>query len=119
MERETIVHCLWECQEVQSLLQRFEALLDILLIPFAYNKESFLFGIVSQYCSNVDNEILILIKHYIYKTRCLSNSLNLNALINVIKDHFSIQQYINYSKSEKIKRQFELNWKKWKPVLDL
>ena len=47
--------------------------------------------------------MLILIKHYIYKTRCLSNSLNLNALVNTIKDNFTVQRYINNSKNENIK----------------
>ena len=119
MERETIIHCLWECKEVQTLLHKFETLLDLLFIPFAYNKESFLFGIVLQNCSSVDNEILIIMKHYIYKTRCLSNSLNINALINVIKDNFVVQKYMYNSLSDHGKRQFDLGWRKWKPLLDL
>lgn len=119
LENESMIHSLWECNEIQTLLQQFESLLDVLFIPFAYNKETFLFGIVEQKCSKVDNEILIIIKQYMYKTRCLYQSLSINALINNIKDNYNVQKYnISYQSENKIKM-FEMEWRKWKPLLDL
>ena len=44
-ERETIIHLLWECQEVQKLLQSLDILLEALLIPFSVNKQTFIFMI--------------------------------------------------------------------------
>ena len=41
-ERETITHLLWECREVQNLLQALETLTDSLFIPFSVSKQSFL-----------------------------------------------------------------------------
>lgn len=118
-ERETIIHCIWECCEVQKLLQQFENLCDILFIPVVLNKESFLFGLLSPVANIVDNEIIILIKHYIYKSRCLHKPLSLDALINTIKDHFNTVKFTTYYKNENIKRKFDNNWRKWKHFIEM
>ena len=66
-ERETLIHTIWECREVQQLLQSLENLLDSLFIAFHYNKQSFIFGLATCTPLNrVDNEIIMLIKQYIY-----------------------------------------------------
>ena len=81
LERETIIHILWECRETQRFLQSVETLLDALYIPFHYNKQIYLFGLfLNNRCSTInrlDNEILIIIKFYIYKTRCLHKVLSI------------------------------------------
>ncbi|PJE77669.1 hypothetical protein CI610_03402 [invertebrate metagenome] len=119
-EIETIIHILWECQEVQNLLLSFETLLDTLLIPFGFNKESFLFGLLTQNVNGkIDNEILIVIKQYIYKMRCLHKSLNLNALINTIQDYFNIQRCVAYSKGGMYKERFRNEWLKWEKLIRL
>jgi len=121
LDRETIIHTLWECAIVQNFLHSFETLLEALIIPFSFNKESFLFGIVSQsgIGNRLDNEILIMIKHCIYKTRCLQNNLSVNALINSIKDHYSVQKYIACCKGDNFVRKLEREWKKWNNLLEL
>ena len=120
-ETETVIHILWECQEVQRLLNSFEILLDALIIPFHFNNESFLFGFLTPNVriSKVDNEILIIIKHYIYKIRCFQNSLNINALINTIKDYYCVQKYIATSKGDTAREKFLNDWKKWEKIVAL
>ncbi|XP_033760095.1 uncharacterized protein LOC117342175 [Pecten maximus] len=120
-ETETIIHALWECQEVQTLLVGFTILLDALLIPFAFNKQSFIFGLLSpnSISYKADNEILLLIKQYIYSMRCLHKSLNINSLISTIKDYYNLQKYIAYSQGERVREKFEKEWKKWEKISNL
>ena len=40
LERETIIHILWECKEVQNFLSIFDNLVNALAIPFSINKET-------------------------------------------------------------------------------
>ena len=122
LEPETITHLLWECPEVQKLLDSFDILLEALVIPFAINKTSFLLGLKHESflpSNRVDNEIIIILKQYIYKTRCLGNTLSLNALINIIKDNYVVQKFIAYSKGNHAKNCFEEEWKKWESIIKL
>ena len=115
---ETIEHALWECDLVQNFLNEFCGLLDSLYIPFLFNKETFIFGLfnnLSGIFNSVDNLILLLIKQYIYKTRCLQQSLSTHCLKLIIKDHYNILNYIN-SKDEKCKQTFQNKWNKWKSL---
>ena len=102
---------------MQMLLQSFERLLEALLIPFSVNKKSLIFGFISN--NKTDNVITIVIKQYIYKTRCLNRSLNINALINSIKDYYTLQKYIANGKGDKAKCNFEKEWKKWDKLTTL
>ena len=119
-DRETIVHLMWECHEVQDFLQDFETLLNALYIPFAINKQSILFGLINN--RNVyyttDNIIILIIKQYIYRSRCLCKSLNVAALVNKIKEYYDIQKYIA-NKSDSLKVKFKNNWKKWENLIQL
>ena len=118
-ESETITHIFWDCQKVQDLLQSLEILLDALLIPFTINKHSFIFGLpsVRNVYNKVDNEISIIIKHYIYKTRCLNTTLNLKALINSIRENHNVKKYTATGKGEASLEYFNKGWEKWKRVL--
>ena len=114
-EFETITHLLWECREVQQLFSNFEILLDALTIPFSFNKESLLFGLLkhdSRY-NICDNEILLIIKQYIYRIRCQHKSLSLHGLINTLKDHYYVQVCIANKKGDFYKDQLEIRWGKW------
>ena len=117
-ENETIIHCLWECTEVQKFLNSFHTLLNFLSIHFLLNKVSFLFGENLEF-TRVDNEIIILIKFYIYKSRCLSKALNVNGLINHLKDYHIIQKQVSLSKDVSFKNKFEDEWKKWENLISL
>ena len=43
-DRETITHIMWDCREVQKLLEHFSNLLEILDISYDIDKESFIFS---------------------------------------------------------------------------
>ena len=119
-EIETIEHALWECDFVQNFLNDFTELLDNLHIPLPLNKELFIFGIYNNQNGiyfSVDNLIILLIKHYIYKTRCLRQSLSTRCLTLIIYDHYNVLKYIANSKNVKHKENFYNNWEKWKMLL--
>ena len=120
-EVETIEHALWECDKIQDFFHTFEFLIDSLFIPFRFNKETFLFGNhnYKEVNNRIDNEIIITMKLYIYKTRCLQIPLSNRALINTIKEHYNIQKYIINSKNEIKKTEFQNKWKKWQTLLDI
>lgn len=119
-ERETIIHLMWECQEVQDLIQNFESLISALYIPFAVNKYSFIFGLINNNInSDVDNVIILLMKQYIYRARCLSQSLSINSLVQNIKEYYNLQKYIANGQSEYLKGQFLITWRKWIKLIQL
>lgn len=121
-ERETIVHLFWECDEVQNLLQSLDRLLDALYIPFTVNKQTILFGKIDNGTNliySIDNQIILLIKQYIYRTRCLHKSLSINALTCAIHDYYKVQKYITYTKGERVKDKFALGWKKWEKFIKI
>ncbi|XP_069109859.1 uncharacterized protein [Argopecten irradians] len=101
-ENETIQHVLWECGEVKNLLKSLRILLDALSIPFSFNKQSFIFGLISENLNNckAENEILLIIKEYIYKMRCFHKSLTINGLICAVKQFYNLQKYIANGKGD-------------------
>ena len=118
-EDETTVHLLWECSEVQDLLCSFNTLPDTLRIPFNFNKEIFQLGQLNyNKFYKTDNEVIILIKQYIYRTRCLSKTLNVIALIYVIKEYYNVQKCITHTKDESYKIRFQDGWEKWIKLMD-
>lgn len=118
-ERETLIHTIWDCREVQQLVQSLENLLDSLFIPFHFNKQSFIVGLQTHNPINrIDNDIILLIKIYIYNTRCYHKALNVNALVNTPKDSYNIQKQIANSKGGLVKERFIAEWTKWKETLN-
>ena len=120
-DRETITHIMWDCIEVQKLLKEVANLLEVLYIPFSFDKYSFIFSKIETANSNnrLDNEITMIIKQYIYRMRCFNKSLNINAVIKSIIDFYDTQKQIINCKDEPTKESFVNEWLKWKNLLEL
>ena len=121
-ELETIEHALWECDIVQSFLRDFCSMLDSLYIPFAFNKELFIFGLYdNQYgvYNIIDNFILILIKHYIYKTRCLLQPLSSIGMKKIILNNYNVLKSIAVNKDTNYFKNFQNQWNKWKSLIEV
>ena len=71
-ENENMIHLLWECENVQILL---EALDNWTLkngnFTLNYNKKTFILGYHKEKNSLISNKILLAIKYYIYTCNCL------------------------------------------------
>ena len=97
------------------LFSNFEVLLESLNLPFTFNKESLLFGLLKHdsIYDICDNEILLIIKQYIYRVRCQHKSLSLYGLINTIKDTYYVQVCIANKKGDFYREQLDVRWGKW------
>ena len=115
--QETMIHLLWECDKVVSLLDNFDKwLIENVHSSINYNKKSFIFGIINSKHSNVQNLILMQIKHYIYSCRCLNKALNLQGLQKSIKNLYEKEKYAALL-AQNIEL-FDREWAKWQVLLD-
>ena len=86
---ETIEHLLWECSKTQTLIYEFENYLQGKNIFLDFNKASFLLGYHSNRRINIpNNNVLMWIKYYIYKSKMQDSVLTLPSLINHMKTYF-------------------------------
>lgn len=118
MERETIINILWECNEVHNFLQSIKILIEALMLPFSFNKDSFVFGLLnlSGLSNRIDNEVILIIKQFIYRSRCRHKSLSINAFIHTVKDYYTVQKCIAIGKGVKLLRNIS---KKLEKVIEL
>lgn len=118
-EIETIEHAFWDCYKIQEFYNTLEYFIDALLIPFRFNKETLLFGFHNRVTnSEIDNEIVLMIKWYIYKSRCLNTPLSITAFINHIKDQYTIQKFNIQISDNILKVKFDRKWVKWQSLLE-
>ena len=83
---ETIEHLFWDCEKVSHTLRELQHYLVTNSINLNFDKQEFIFG---QYNSAevdliIDNLIILLIKQYIFKSKCLEVELNTTSLKNHI-----------------------------------
>ena len=98
-EEETIVHVLWECDNVLRFLHHIETWLQSYDFQFQFEKLSFL--LVNSMERNESNLIMSLsIKFFIYKTKCLKETLSLTKLQYYLKSVYEIHKY-KYRKQQK------------------
>lgn len=64
-----------------------------------------------------DNTILLIIKQYIYKCRCLSKPLDVTALKNTIINYHRAQKYIATGKGEVGLNTFNTEWLTWNNLI--
>ena len=117
-EDETIEHLFWNCVKTCSLLESLKQIMESHNINLIIEKHTFLLGkccgsrMLTSDC--VENVILLNIKSYIYKTKCMKGTLNLTALINCLKDYYNVTKY-RYILKNKLE-DCETAWKDWKNV---
>ena len=79
-EPETITHLMWDCISTQSLIIQFTQHCERNNKTITVDKLTFLFGLFSSE-SVAENNILTVLKQYLYRMRCLKNMPSLNALL--------------------------------------
>ena len=116
---ETILHILWECDKVQVLINNLKIIIELKNIPFCtITKEAFIFGLHDQKdtSANVNNLILLTVKSYIYRMRCLNQNLSIVGLLKDIKQNFQVQEAIL---KQNVTNQNILNhWRIWGALLE-
>ena len=113
-EEETISHLLWTCPESQSLIRQLTNCLINKNVNLSFIEESFIFNIGNTY-TTADLQLFIIIKHYMYATKCLNQPLSLIALLRKIKYIHCLEQHTATVKNCLDK--FEEKWLKYRDFL--
>jgi predicted mannosyl-3-phosphoglycerate phosphatase (HAD superfamily) len=83
---ETIYHLLWDCPIVQQLLSEFVNLCNSKSIFLELNAKTFILGELNKSdLAKSFNVILMSMKFYIYKMKCLENSLSIQGLLDTTR----------------------------------
>ena len=112
---EDIVHLLWSCAMVQTLLAEVTEFFNSFSLTLNVNKKYFLLGPYNE--NDLAETIIILhIKHFIYRCKCQKLRLSFNSLLPSLKNMFLVYKQI-YKEKNKLQK-FDKIWSKWKPVLE-
>ena len=86
LEEENIVHLLFQCQEVQYIWNKFQNYLQQ-----RYNIQNISLGIQERFANRIINNpnhfanfMCLIVKQYIYRTRCLKESLQLSVSKDIL-----------------------------------
>ena len=107
---ETIIHVLWECDVVQNFIKSISDYLARKNLIFEPTRDNFIFGSPSEDL-DCHNNILVTIKFYIYKTKCLNKPLNLQSLLFDVRNLYVTSKIISI-KSGKFDV-FSRKWNTW------
>ncbi|MCU7801313.1 MAG: hypothetical protein KZQ70_14570, partial [gamma proteobacterium symbiont of Lucinoma myriamae] len=99
-EIETIQHLIWGCSETQYLITLIKQWFQAKNLTLNLDETKFLFGITNVGKVSCLDQILLEIRYYIYRTRCLKQKLYLNVLKARIKILYNIQKQLYLSKNE-------------------
>ena len=99
-EVETIEHLLYDCDIVKQLWQGLATTLGSTLeFHRCINKKDVILGVlthVNSVESKMLNHLIIMVKRYIYVTKCLERYLNISELLRFIKNHYDIEKDIAF-----------------------
>ena len=109
-EDETIYHLIWQCSKTQQFIGDFKIYCNSKNIAFEIADKTFIFGDLKSQ-DKVLNYLLIYMKYYIYKTRCLKHKLSVKAFLGEL--YFSYKTLELLAKEENEINNFNANWEKW------
>ena len=113
---ETIYHLLWDCPIVQQLLSEFVNLCNSKSIFLELNAKTFILGELNKGdLAKSFNVILMSMKFYIYKMKCLENNLSIQGLLNELR---CMLRALKHNAQESKSVDFNANWKKWFFLMD-
>ena len=93
--QETIIHLLWECEEVKKLWKKVEGyIVHRFHVHPCMTARNILFNSIVNKSRNVVNFICLIVKQFIYKQKCLNEQLHFPLVKDVIKSTENIEKYI-------------------------
>ena len=94
-EIESIYHLFWDCIFVQQLICDLKTVLDQNDINFNFRDISFLFGSLDAKATSVPHNLIIMtVKRYIYRCRCLDVPLAIQSLLFDLRQLYTTTRYI-------------------------
>ena len=112
-ETESLIHLLWSCNVVQDFIKNINDFLRQFTIIITIDKFSFLLGPYNG-IDPVNEIILLSLKHFIYKCKCLKQNLSVRHFISQLSFVYKIQKEL-YSKRNQLDEFSEL-WSSWSIV---
>ena len=112
-ESETIEHLFWNCSHVTNLLISIKnGLAPCLHWENLFNCQNFLLGVTEGDNAMLINHLFMIIKRYIYTTRCKEGVLNEADLLHYIRYHYELECNMIVHK----KGNGHILQKKWNPI---
>ena len=112
-EKETILHIFANCEEVNLLWHSVQDYFDILpdLTPFIK-----MYGFINTEADNfvIINQIILIVKYYVYKCKISESRLSFIAIKNMLVDVRKLEYFYAKRKSKE-----GLHFTKWNPILNL
>ena len=109
IEEETILHLFWQCDIVNQFIENFSRWLFLKTNYFInFNVKMIIFGTNTRYHYKPLNNIIIILKYFIYKCKMQNVSLNLDNLILELKSQIKIERSVALSKN--VFEKFEKDW---------
>ena len=87
---ETVQHLLWTCKYVQEIWLHCSTEFKLGLLNF----RKIICNNIDENPINARNTIVLIVKQYIYKTRCLKERLSVTASTNYVKSYVEIEKEI-------------------------
>ena len=114
---ETIEHMLFECIHVKQLWSEIFKKLDQYLTfeQLVNNHKAIICGVNCTVNYKIMNHVLLIVKKYIYNSRCLNRPLNVNGAIKMISQCYEIEYQLACQKASPILLGKFMD--KWKPFL--
>ena len=118
LEVETIEHLFCYCAVINELWERlFNLIFDTCKLRVDLDPSEKLFGIYSQRYKNVClNEILLVVRYFIYWSRCIEKQPTISMLTSLLKENYEIQKYI--AKKNLNVEKFEIRWYAYKTLFE-
>ena len=92
---ETLEHIFWRCDKIQGIFMHLKPLLATYINMEIFRETNFLLGISGVENEKLINHLFMIIKRYIYVTKCLEKELNFTALLNYIRFHFLLEKNLS------------------------
>ena len=111
---ETIEHLFWHCSIVKNFwFKVFEKFKNVLNVSEILKDENVLLGYKGEENTLLINHLLIIIKQYIYATKCLEHTLHTDSVLHKIEYHIKMEKVIAMRTDKSI----DLYYKKWRTIL--
>ena len=113
-EKQSILHLMYYCTEVQAIWNRVRAKCRLKKIPVEFSPQNVIFNTIHDKTNHIVNTIVLIIKQYVYRCICMDRKVEYAQVLYKIQLYYRIEHenasfLTSYKKIEA----------KWSPVLQI
>ena len=113
--KQTILHLLWDCRMVQPIWMYVQAKARQAGITCEFNAVNIIFNCVHELRTHVINLIVLIVKQYIYRLKCMDQKLTRKGTLLEIELNYKMELY-NTCRANNVNNAIAKTKKKWSPV---